>query len=358
MLSPEHLIREEVLALCAYDVPDSSGMVKLDAMENPYPLPAAASAEIAKAAANLALNRYPDPTPPEFKRTLKAAMGVPESMDILLGNGSDEIIQIIALALAKPDAVMMSVEPSFVMYRRSALTAGMRYIAVPLERDFTLDPDRLSRAVAEYRPAVLFLAFPNNPTGNLFDRAAVLQVMEAHPGLTVLDEAYYPFAQATFMDELERRANLLVMRTFSKLGLAGLRLGLVAGRGEWLVQLEKLRLPYNVSTFTQVAAQIALRNAQALTEQARTIRADRDALLAELGRGGRVEVFDSHANFILFKLPGADDVFSALKARGILIKNLNRSHPMLQNCLRVTIGSANDNRRFLTALQEILNETG
>ncbi len=347
-----------MFALTAYEVPDSSGMVKLDAMENPYPLPAAASAEIAKATSNIALNRYPDPSAPELKRTLKAAMGVPEGMDILLGSGSDEIIQIIALALAKPDAVMMSIEPSFAMYQRIALAARMRYVAVPLERDFSLDPDRLLRAVAEHQPAVLFLAFPNNPTGNLFDRAAVLQVMEANPGLIVLDEAYHPFAQATFMDELDCRPNLLVMRTFSKLGLAGLRLGLVAGHGEWLSQLEKLRLPYNVSTFTQVAAQIALRDCQALTEQARTIRADRDALLRELRLDSRVEVFDSHANFILCRVPRADDVFSALKAGGILIKNFNRSHPMLQNCLRVTIGSADDNRRFLAALQAILNEIG
>lgn len=354
--SPEQLIRDDILALSPYELHDAQGMVKLDAMENPYRLPFQATAEIGAAAAHVALNRYPDSQGSQLKEALKAAMLVPKDMDILLGNGSDELIQIIAMALAKPGAVLMSVEPSFVMYQRIALYAGMRYVGVPLEGDFALRRARLLSAIAEHRPAVLFLAFPNNPTGNLFERSAVLQTLNANPGLTVLDEAYHPFAQTTFMDELPHHPNLLVMRTLSKLGLAGLRLGFVAGRSEWLAQFEKVRLPYNVSAFTQVAAQMALRDAEVLKTQAQTICADRDSMLRELRSCDRVEVFDSAANFILFRVPRADEVFSALKARGILIKNLNHSHPMLQNCLRVTIGAAEENRRFLLALIESLNE--
>jgi histidinol-phosphate aminotransferase len=350
------LVREEILALTAYEVHDASGMVKLDAMENPYSLPQQAQAEIGSLASRLAFNRYPDAHGSKLKEALKAEMAVPHSMEIMLGNGSDELIQIIAMALAKPGAALMSVEPSFVMYQRIALYAGMRYVGVPLERNFALDCGRLLDAIVEHCPAVLFLAYPNNPTGNLFDRSAVLRAIEANRGLTVLDEAYHPFAQTTFMDDLEGHSNLLVMRTLSKLGLAGLRLGFVAGRGEWLSQLEKLRLPYNVSAFTQAVVPAVLHHTEVVEAQAQTIRADRDGMLRELKSCDGVEVFETRANFILFKVPRADEVFCALKARGILIKNLNRSHPMLQDCLRVTVGTADENRRFLAALVESLIE--
>lgn len=350
--SPEALIREEILSLGAYEVQDAKGMVKLDAMENPYRLPPDAAVLIGDAARGIALNRYPDAQAAELKAVLKGAMGVPENVELMLGNGSDEIIQIIAMALAKPRAVLMSVEPSFAMYQRIAVYTGMHYVGVPLDQEFTLNTQRLLDSIAEHEPAVLFLAYPNNPTGNLFDRDAVLRAIAANRGLTVLDEAYHPYTQATFAGELANHPNLLVMRTLSKLGLAGLRLGFVAGGDEWLAQFEKLRLPYNVSAFTQAAAQTVLRETGSLEQQAQMIRTDRDSMLCELKLRAGLEVFDSKANFILFKVPRADEIFAALKARGILIKNLNHSHPMLQDCLRVTIGAADENRRFLAALDE------
>lgn len=351
--SPQQLLREEILALERYEVYDSKGLIKLDAMENPYQLPPEATTRITSAASTLEFNRYPDSAAVELKNTLRQTMRVPECADILLGNGSDELIQIIALAFARSGAVLMSVEPSFVMYQRVALYAGMRFVGVALAPDFALDAERLLAAIEEHEPALVFLAYPNNPTGNLFDRDAVLSIVEQNRGITVLDEAYHPFAQASFMDDIETHPNLLVMRTLSKLGLAGLRLGFVAGRREWLTQFEKLRLPYNVGTFTQAAAHAVLRDGEVFESQAKKIREDRDSMVRELKNRG-LEAFDSSANFVSLRTPHADQVFSSLRTRGVLVKNLNRSHPMLRDCLRVTIGTAEENRKFLAALDASL----
>lgn len=354
---PEQLIRDEIRALTAYHVPPAQGMVKLDAMENPYRLPEDLQREVGTLAVQAALNRYPDPSGAALKARLKEAMGVPEGMEILLGNGSDEVIQIIALACARPGAVVMSVEPTFVMFKMIATFAGMGYVGVPLREDFTLDADVMLKAMAEHRPAVVFLAYPNNPTGNLFDEKAVERIIEAAPGLVVVDEAYHAFAGASFMGKLGRHANLLVMRTLSKLGLAGLRLGLLAGRPEWLAQFEKLRLPYNVNTLTQAIAEKVLTRGDVLEEQAAAIRRERAALSDALQELPGITAYPSRANFILFRVAWADGVFQGLKRRGVLIKNLHGAHPMLAGCLRVTVGAPEENGRFMAALKTGLAET-
>jgi histidinol-phosphate aminotransferase len=248
---PEQIIRDDIRALSAYHVPDPAGLVKLDAMENPYGLPAELCAAIGKRAAAAALNRYPDPAARELKARLRAIMQIPSGMDLVLGNGSDELIQMLALAVAKPGAVMLGVEPSFVMFRMIAGFAGLRFAGVPLTKDFALDEAAMLEAIRAQQPALIFIAYPNNPTGNLFDANVIARVIAAAPGIVVVDEAYHAFAGASFMPRLAEFPNLLVMRTLSKLGLAGLRLGLLAGRAEWLHHVDKLRLPYNVNVLTQ-----------------------------------------------------------------------------------------------------------
>jgi histidinol-phosphate aminotransferase len=267
------LLRQEVLDLHAYHVPDSSGYIKLDAMENPYQVPSALRAEIAEAVAAAAINRYPDPGAVSLKEKIRAATGLPQGMELLLGNGSDELIQLLALALNKPGATMLSVEPSFVMYKMIAIFTGMRYVGVPLMEnsgaaDFSLDLPATLAAIRREQPALVFLAYPNNPTGNLFPAEAVAQIITASPGLVVLDEAYYAFASDSFIPHLASYPNLLVMRTFSKLGMAGLRLGFLAGSEAWLGQLEKLRLPYNVGVLPQVVAGKLLAHHEVLLQQA------------------------------------------------------------------------------------------
>ena len=356
VITPESLLRQEVLDLQAYPVPDSTGMVKLDAMENPYSLPQLLREEIARLVADAAINRYPDADAQQLKACIRAMIGLPLSLDILLGNGSDEIIQLLALAVAKPDATLLSVEPSFVMYKMIAAFTGMQYIGVPLTDDFALDLPAVLAAMQHHRPALVFLSYPNNPTGNLFDAEVIAQIIEVAPGLVVVDEAYYAFANASLIPLLTRYPNLLIMRTFSKLGMAGLRLGFLVGSKAWIAQLEKLRLPYNVSVLTQLVAGTLLRHHDVMLRQAEQIKQDRAWLYERLVGVADVRPYVSDANFILFRVMHADKIFQGLKKRGVLIKNLNRSHPLLIDCLRVTVGTPQENEQFIRALQESIHQ--
>jgi len=354
--TPQSVIRAEIQALSAYHVPDSRKLVKLDAMENPYLLPEDLRAQIGELTAAAALNRYPDPAAAPLKARLRQAMRVPDDMELLLGNGSDELIQILAQAVNRPGAALMSVEPSFVIFKMAATLTGMRYVGVPLTSAFGLDQGRMLSEIEAHQPALTFIAYPNNPTGNLFDAAAVHAVIEACSGLVVLDEAYHVFAQKSFLPELARYPNLLVMRTLSKLGLAGLRLGMLIGRAQWIAQLDKLRLPYNVNVLTQILAEHVLAREDVLQAQARAILDQRARLWNALSALPQVTAFPSEANFILFRVPHADAVFAGLKQRGVLIKNLHGSHPSLAGCLRVTAGTPEENAQFLDALQESLRQ--
>jgi histidinol-phosphate aminotransferase len=355
-VAPENLFRPEVLELHAYHVPPASGMIKLDAMENPHLLPQGLRDEIALAVANAQINRYPDAGAHQLKADILKAVKLPAGMEVLLGNGSDEIIQLLAMAVAKPGAVLLSVEPSFVMYKMIATFVGMRYVGVPLDEDFALDLNAMLDAIGRERPALVFLAYPNNPTGNLFDASAIERIIEAAPGLVVVDEAYYAFASDSFIPHLARYDNLLVMRTFSKLGMAGLRLGFLAGSAAWLSELEKLRLPYNVGVLTQLVAAKLLEHHDVLLAQAENIKRERTQLLAALAAIGGVHAYPSEANFILFRVAKATQIFEGLKQRGILIKNLNGGHPALAGCLRVTVGTQHENGQFLAALQDTINQ--
>lgn len=353
-LLANNLLRQEILDLHAYHVPDSAGLIKLDAMENPYPLPDKLRKEIAEVVASAAINRYPDPSAAQLRNKIRSVTALPSGMDILLGNGSDELIQLLAMALGKPGATLLSVEPSFVMYRMIATFAGMRYVGVPLTDNFALDLPAMLETIAREQPALIFLAYPNNPTGNLFPANAVMKIIEAAPGLVVMDEAYYSFASDSFIPHLARYPNLLVMRTFSKLGMAGLRLGFLAGRKAWLEQLEKLRLPYNVGVLPQLVANKLLDHHEVLLKQAEQIKSDRAKLHQQLSRITSVRVYPSEANFLLFHVKDAARIFDGLKQRGVLIKNLSGGHPMLNECLRVTVGTPEENEQFIQALQVCL----
>ena len=350
-MKPEDLIRPEILAIGAYHVAPAEGMVKLDAMENPYPLPPALRRELAQALAGVDLNRYPDPAAPKLRELLARKMGVPAGMEILLGNGSDDLIQVLALALARPGAVMMYPAPTFVMYAMNAVFSGMRAVPVPLAADFSLDAGAFIERMRAEKPALVFIAYPNNPTGVLYPEQQIVEVIKACPGLVVLDEAYHVFAGKTFMPRLPEFPNLLVLRTVSKLGLAGIRLGYLAGRPEWIAELNKVRQVYNVNVLTHAAALFVLERLEVLEGQAARIRKDRDELKRELVKLGGLEVFPSAANFFLVRVPDAARTYEALRRQGVLVRNL---HPGLKNCLRITVGTPDENRILLTALREAL----
>jgi len=350
-------VRDEIRSLSAYHVPEFSGMIKLDAMENPYVWPPDLRREWANGLSETSVNRYPDPRAQRLRERLRQVMGVPEGQEILLGNGSDELIQMIIMALGGPDRSVLSVEPGFVMYRMISLFAGTSYRGVDLvPDDFGLDLPMLLEAIEEDAPAVIFIAYPNNPTGQCFDAEQVRSIIAAAPGLVVVDEAYAPFAGRTMLEELGSYPNLLVMRTLSKLGLAGLRLGFLVGAPEWLVELDKVRLPYNINTLTQFSADFALRHYDVLEDQASRIRAEREILSTGLSGLRGTRVFPSDANFVLCRMPegAADDLHRGLIAQGILVKNLHRAHPSLTDCLRITVGLPEENRVLVDALGSLL----
>jgi histidinol-phosphate aminotransferase len=350
------LVRPEILAMRAYHVPPATGMIKLDAMENPWPWPEELRADWLAALRGLDLNRYPDPSAQALQAALRAAMDVPDAAGAMLGNGSDELIQMITQTVAGAGRAVLAPEPSFVMYRQIAAVAGLEFVGVPLTEQFALDRPSMLDAVASLQPAVTFLAYPNNPTGNRFDAAVIREILERTPGLVVVDEAYAPFSDVSFMPELATYDNLLVLRTVSKLGLAGLRLGLLAGRPEWIEQIDKTRLPYNIGTLNQVTGALALSHREVFDAQARRIRAARAELDAGLRRFKRLVVYPSEANFILFRAPPgrAGEIFAGLKQAGILIKNLDGTLPALCDCLRVTVGMPEENAAFLAALADLV----
>ena len=348
-------VRPEIRELSAYQVPDARGLIKLDAMENPYGLPSELQREWQRGLSSVAINRYPDPTASALHDCLTEVMQVPQGRSILLGNGSDELIQMLALSVAARDRCILSFEPGFVMYSMIARYTGMTYVGVPLAADFSLDLDLVRAAIERHQPALIFVAYPNNPTGNLFDAAAIEEIIRMAPGLVVVDEAYHPFAQTSFMPRLKDYEQLLVMRTVSKMGLAGLRLGVLCGAPALITEVDKVRLPYNINVLTQYTAEFVLAHADFLVGQAEMIRADRDALLRQMASISQVEVFPSQANFILFRLKHGDatEVFDKLRADGILIKNMDRPGP-LASCLRVTVGRPDENRLFIRALENAL----
>ena len=344
-------VRDDVRAMAGYHVPDAAGFVKLDAMENPYRLPEALQAELGRRLAAVAVNRYPVPSYGPLKAGLCAAFGVPDGHDVVLGNGSDELIAMLATACARPGACVLAPEPGFVMYRMSAQFAGLRHVGVPLAADFSLDLPAMLAALERERPAIVWLAYPNNPTGNLWDDAAIEAIVRAAPGWVVIDEAYQPFASSTWMGRLGAFPNLAVMRTVSKLGLAGLRLGYLAAPAPLLAELEKVRPPYNVNVLTEAAMLFALEHLPVFDAQAAALRADRQRLQEALAALPGVQPFPSEANFVLARVPDAAALAAALRARRVLVKDVSRMHPLLARCLRLTVGTPAENAALLEAMR-------
>lgn len=352
-------IRPLIKNISAYQVADASGLIKLDAMENPYQLSAGLKAQLQARLSEADLNRYPDPSASSLREKLKQVMQVPEDKAIVLGNGSDELIQMLAMAVANGDdenVCLMSFDPGFVMYKIIADFVGIKYVGVPLTENFLLDMDATRQSIKQHRPAVIFIAYPNNPSANCYDEKEIEEIISLAPGMVVLDEAYRPFAQTSFMQRLTEFDNLLVMRTVSKMGLAGLRLGLLCGHPEIINEIDKIRLPYNINVLTQVSAEFVLDNVEELDQQAENIRDERERLLATMNTIPELKVFPSQANFILFRVlngeknRNANDVFDSIKKSGVLIKNMKADEGLLKNCLRVTVGTPKENASFIAAL--------
>ena len=341
----------------AYAVQDSEGMVKLDAMENPHRLPAALQAHLGQRLGALALNRYPDSRVNDLRVALADYAGMPPGFGIMLGNGSDELISLLAMACDVAGASILSPEPGFVMYRMSAQLQGLRFIGVPLTADFELDEAAMLEAIREHKPTLTYLAYPNNPTANLWDDAVIekiIVVVGEQGGLVVMDEAYQPFSSKSYLDRIARHGHVLLLRTLSKFGLAGVRLGYLMGPQALTAEIDKVRPPYNISVLNCECALFALEHREVYAAQAIELIEQRAMLFDSIGKMSGVEVWRSDANMMLVRVPDAALTFDRLKARRVLVKNVSKMHPLLANCLRLTVGTADENAQLLAALEESL----
>ena len=367
----ERHVRPDVQRMAAYHVADATDAIKLDAMENPWRLPGALQAELAQRLAALAINRYPSGN---IYTALKQAIARHDGLDgidgLVLGNGSDELISLLCQLVAQPGATIMAPAPSFVMYEMGARLAGVGFVPVPLRPDFSLDREAMLQAIETHRPALVFLAYPNNPTGNLFDADDVRAILQATDGLVVLDEAYAPFAGgASWLSQLQAWPNLAVMRTCSKWGLAGARIGYLASAPAWAAQLDKIRPPYNISVLDAETACFAFQHHADFDQQTRALCTERETLVqrlqALLGPQGLSHVYPTAANFVLVRLAGgqgdgagpsrATRVAAAMRNAGVLIKDASRMHPALAECLRLTVGAPEENEAMLQALAAALD---
>jgi histidinol-phosphate aminotransferase len=350
-------IRQDVQSMQAYAIQDSAGMVKLDAMENPHRLPADLQKALGERLGALALNRYPAERVNELRHALAAYAGMPEGFDIMLGNGSDELISLLAMACDVPGACILSPLPGFVMYAMSAQLQGLAFHGVPLTADFELDEAAMLAAIADHKPSIVYLAYPNNPTGNLWNDDTIEKIVlaqGAQGGLVVMDEAYQPFASKSYIDRITRHSHVLLMRTLSKFGLAGVRLGYMIGPKALIAEIDKVRPPYNISVLNAECALFALEHAEVFASQAKDLREQRARLLQALAALPGVTPFPSEANMVLARVPDAAQTFDGLKSRGVLIKNVSKMHPLLANCLRLTVGTAAENDLLLAALKASL----
>jgi histidinol-phosphate aminotransferase len=350
-------IRQDVQSMHAYAIQDSVGMVKLDAMENPHRLPNDLQKALGERLGALALNRYPGERVNELRHALASYAGMPEGFDIMLGNGSDELISLLAMACDVPGASILSPLPGFVMYAMSAQLQGLAFHGVPLTADFELDEAAMLAAIDQHKPSIVYLAYPNNPTGNLWNDNTIEKIVlaqGAQGGLVIMDEAYQPFASKSYIDRITRHSHVLLMRTLSKFGLAGVRLGYMIGPKALLAEVDKVRPPYNISVLNAECALFALEHADVFAAQAQDLRQERTRLMQALTALPGVQPFPSEANMILARVPDAAKTFDGLKAHGVLIKNISKMHPLLANCLRLTVGTAAENDQLLAALKASL----
>lgn len=354
---PRARIRCDIQSMHAYAIQDSAGMVKLDAMENPHRLPAALQAELGQRLGALALNRYPDGRVNDLRQALAGYAHMPEGFDIMLGNGSDELIGLLAMACDVPGAAILAPEPGFVMYGMSAKLQGLKFIGVPLTTDFELDEAAMLAAICQHQPSITYLAYPNNPTANLWDDTVIeniISVVGLQGGLVVLDEAYQPFSSKSYIDRITRHHHVLLLRTLSKFGLAGVRIGYLMGPQALIAEIDKVRPPYNISVLNYECALFALEHSEVFASQARELIAQRAWLLAALTAMKGVKAWKSDANMILARVPDAAKTFEGMKACKVLVKNVSKMHPLLDNCLRLTVGTAEENMQMLAALEKSL----
>jgi histidinol-phosphate aminotransferase len=282
---------------------------------------------------------------------------LPAGCALMVGNGSDELIDLLSVACNRPGATVLAPVPGFVMYEMSAKLRGLAFTGVPLTPGFELDEAAMLAAIERDRPAITYIAYPNNPTANLWDDAVIDRIVAAvgaQRGLVVFDEAYQPFAARSWMQRMAAHEHVLVLRTLSKFGLAGVRIGYLCGHAGLVAELDKVRPPYNVNVLNAECALFALEHAAEYERQAGLLKSERARLQGVLAGMAGVQRFPSEANMILVRVPDSARAFAGMKQRGVLVKHIAGLHPLLANCLRLTVGTPDQNDAMMRALKESL----
>ena len=343
------LVRDKVKGLKAYQVENLDEGTKLHANENPYPPSPELLKKIFQRLDELELNRYPDSDCRNLKKAIANRTGV-STEQIIIGNGSDELIQYLMQVLCDEGETIAFPDPTFAMYGITAQCLGLKPVSFPLNNNWDFEASSALKILAEHKARIVFISYPNNPTGNCFSAQEIQQVIEQFEGIVVLDEAYHDFAGKTFLKQMEKHNNLVVLRSLSKIGLAGLRVGYGIFPVLLAEQINKVRLPYNSNSVSQWVASELLNDFTPVQNQIHSILEERDRLMDELSKLSGITAYPSNSNFILFQA-SKDGVFDNLKANGILLRNLS-SHPRLKNCLRITVGTKQENDQFLKQLQK------
>jgi histidinol-phosphate aminotransferase len=349
-------VRDDLRALDGYHSAQVDVRVRLNTNESPEPPPAAFRDAVAAEVSRVEWHRYPDRAATELREAIAELHGV-DAAQIFVANGSNEVLQTVLLAYAGPGRTVATFEPTYQMHAQIARVTGATVVEGERAADFTPDPVEVQRVITEFEPHVVFLTSPNNPTGLVEPVERVQQLLAIAPGLVVVDEAYAQFADWSALDLVAEDRPLVVTRTFSKTwSMAGARLGYLVGP-TWLVaELDKVVLPYHLDAVKQIAGRLALRFSDDMNDRVGHVVAERERVVAALG-DLPLDVFPSGANFVLFRVrPGALDgraVWQGLVDRSVLIRDCS-SWPRLDNCLRVTIGTPEENTEFLQALADVL----
>ncbi|HLA48597.1 MAG: histidinol-phosphate transaminase [Nitrospinae bacterium RIFCSPLOWO2_12_39_16] len=348
-----NLVKKSIQKLKPYHIENTPCRIKLDAMENPYPLSKALMKKVLEGIKGIKINRYPDPLASRLKDIIASDIKAPID-NIIIGNGSDELIQLILTAFGEHgDRVLLSI-PTFSMYGIIARSLSLMPEGVPLDKNWELPLNKFLSDMERIKPKVIFISYPNNPTGNSFDRESILKVLEKATGIVVIDEAYYNFSRKTFLPYLKEYKNLIILRTLSKIGMAGLRVGYLMADKEICQELNKVRLPYNSNALSQEIASIILENRTEIQKQIGAIISERDRLMEGFKEIKGIEPYPSETNFILFKIDrDSKEVFDRLSDNGILVRNFGNDD-YLKNCLRVTIGTSEENDEFLDEIKKII----
>jgi len=349
------IFRKEVRAQQAYPIEDIACPVKLDANENPYLLPLTVRRRFWKRLQAIPLNRYPEAGSPEVLKRFALYFGVDRDM-IMVGNGSDELIGILCTAVGGEGTSVMVPVPTFPMYRISAQNNGHKVLSIPLNENFDLDVAKMLDAMEKESPSLIFISYPNNPTGNCFCRSHIEEIIRHSRGIVVVDEAYYPFSGMTFIEDMKKHENLVILRTLSKVGLAAMRLGFLLGSPEVIDQLNKVRLPYNLNALSQMAALFYLEEEDIFIRQVKKIGREKDRLFKGLKSIDGIVPYPSDANFIFFGCTyHTNSVYTKLIKGGVLVKPFEPPGGVSGN-FRVTVGTRNENEIFLKELKSIVAE--